>query len=826
MMVRGREILRAAAVTILAVPALVAQVTLNGRVVDDNGAAVGGARVELRGSAQAAPAVATSTDQGTFRLSLAQPGDYFLQAERSGFFLLNNAKVTLNDGPNRITVTLNHLREVVEKIDVAYSPPAVDLAQTSEQEQLNNVQILEVPYPASQDYRNSLPMFPGVVQDTQGSLHFNGGTSDQTSYSLDGFDISDIYDGTLEAQVSIDAVRSLDLETSRFSAAKGRGSAGALDIVSGMGDDRWRFGIANFVPSVTFQRGVTLSKWTPRLTFSGPIAKGRAWFYNGFGAFYDVNTVQELPPGQDRGRTLTASNLSRFQVNPTPSNILTGSLLVNFEDTDHQGLSFLNPVEATLNLRRRMYIGTVKDQIYLPSRTLIEIGLAVTRGYSQDAPQGTKTFVLSPSGRSGNYFSGLTRHTRREQWMADVILPPASAWGTHEFKLGADLLHSSFDQDNIRHDYQVLREDGTLARSVQFQGNGLIGKTDFEAALYAQDRWRPRQGVVVELGLRGEWNQIVRDMLLSPRLSAAWAPSWMKGAKVSAGFGVFNDALNLAILAQHQDQVSLSTFYSRSGAATGFPLETIFLTNEQSLRMPRSRIYSVSLEKNLPREFYGKASYTRRGGWDGFTFAGPGAIGSAPLVAYTLRNQRNDRYDAVEIGVRRLFGGQYEWSASYVYSRVRTNAVVDYTLENPVFGPQGGGPLDWDVPHRFLTWGWAPVPSGFGPPKLRFLLRQVTAAYLVEARSGFPFGVVNEEGLMVGKPNDRRFPYYFNVNIHFEKKFRLLNCVWAWRFGLNNLTNHGNPNVVNNNIDSPFFLTYGRGQRRAFNVRLRFLGRR
>jgi len=42
---------------------------------------------------------------------------------------------------------------------------------------------------------------------------------------------------------------------------------------------------------------------------------------------------------------------------------------------------------------------------------------------------------------------------------------------------------------------------------------------------------------------------------------------------------------------------------------------------------------------------------------------------------------------------------------------------------------------------------------------------------------------------------------------------------------LNNLTNSGNPNVVNNNIDSPNFLSYGRGQRRAFNVRLRFMGR-
>jgi hypothetical protein len=49
--------------------------------------------------------------------------------------------------------------------------------------------------------------------------------------------------------------------------------------------------------------------------------------------------------------------------------------------------------------------------------------------------------------------------------------------------------------------------------------------------------------------------------------------------------------------------------------------------------------------------------------------------------------------------------------------------------------------------------------------------------------------------------------------------------MWAWRFGFDNLTNNGNPNFVNNVFGTPQFLTYGRGQQRAFSVRLRFLGR-
>jgi len=238
---------------------------------------------------------------------------------------------------------------------------------------------------------------------------------------------------------------------------------------------------------------------------------------------------------------------------------------------------------------------------------------------------------------------------------------------------------------------------------------------------------------------------------------------------------------------------------------------------------------SLSVERKLPFEFFGKASYIGRAGQHGFTFAPPQPIGGGGTVpiggAYHLRNWRNDRYDALELTVRRTFKGRFEWVGGYTRSSARTDAAVDYSLENPIFAQQGPGPLAWDTPNRFLTWGWAPVPKSIVPQALSFLTRDTDVAYLVEYRTGFPFSVVNEEGFLVGNPDGRRLPSYFDINLHFERRFTFLHYLWAWRFGLNNLTNSGNPNVVNNNIDSPNFLSYGRGQRRAFNVRLRFMGR-
>jgi hypothetical protein len=193
---------------------------------------------------------------------------------------------------------------------------------------------------------------------------------------------------------------------------------------------------------------------------------------------------------------------------------------------------------------------------------------------------------------------------------------------------------------------------------------------------------------------------------------------------------------------------------------------------------------------------------------------------------YQLHNGRHDQYQALELSIRRTFAGQFEWFAGYTRSKDRANAVVDYSVESPLFAPQSPGPYPWDAPNRFITWGWAPLPKRLLPGRLGFIVHETSVTYLVEYHTGFPFNVLNEEGVLVGPPNSTRFPAYINLNLHFERKFRFLHYLWAWRFGFNNITNSGNPNVVNNNINSPAFLTYGRGQQRAFAVRLRFLGKR
>jgi hypothetical protein len=259
------------------------------------------------------------------------------------------------------------------------------------------------------------------------------------------------------------------------------------------------------------------------------------------------------------------------------------------------------------------------------------------------------------------------------------------------------------------------------------------------------------------------------------------------------------------------------------------PVETQFEVYDKVLKVPYYQNASATVERKLPHQYYLKAGFTRRAGNRGLTFYPIVPVTEDTYdrgVTYLLGNSRRERYQAVDLSLRHTFAGKFEWFAGYTRSSARSNAAVDYSLENPIFGPQGAGPEPWDAPNRFHTWGWAPLPNRILPHRLKFITRNTSVALLVEYRTGFPFSVVDQQGFMVGDPNSMRFPEYFNINLTLERRFTAIHYLWAWRFGFNNLTNNPNPNVVNNVIGTPAYLTFTRGQVRAFNVRLRFLGHR
>jgi hypothetical protein len=179
---------------------------------------------------------------------------------------------------------------------------------------------------------------------------------------------------------------------------------------------------------------------------------------------------------------------------------------------------------------------------------------------------------------------------------------------------------------------------------------------------------------------------------------------------------------------------------------------------------------------------------------------------------FDLTNLRRDSYNSVSVTLHHRFGPDYSWMANYTRSSALSNAAIDLSIDQTLQVLNTFGRLPWDVPHRFLSWGYLP---GWNP--------KWAVAYLLDMRSGFPFSAVRDTGEIVGGVNSRRFPMNLALNLHLERKLRLGRYRFAIRAGVNNVTNSANATGVNNVIDSPTFLTYyGREGRHAV-FRLRWL---
>ncbi|MBO0799334.1 MAG: carboxypeptidase regulatory-like domain-containing protein, partial [Blastocatellia bacterium] len=247
-------------------------------VTDENGVPVTAAHLTLvRANSQTVVIQGETDSKGRRDFTELNAGLYRLKIEKQGFYATDSQYVNVGQSES-LDVIINHEQEVRDSVNVSNSPPTIDLAKTDAGEELSNTEIVNIPYTVGRDYRNILPYVPGVVRDNNGDVHINGAASNQINNEVDGFSTSHPASGLLELRVSPDALRSIDVKSSRYSAEYGKGSAGILGLTTGMGDDRFRFNVTDFIPSPQLRNGLNFGDWTPRATFSGPLRKQKAWF--------------------------------------------------------------------------------------------------------------------------------------------------------------------------------------------------------------------------------------------------------------------------------------------------------------------------------------------------------------------------------------------------------------------------------------------------------------------------------------------------------------------------------------------------------------------
>ncbi len=804
-----------------------AEIVVAGRAVDENDAGIAGVEVTVRNQA-GEERHATTDPTGGFTLSFPSEGQYFFAATQSGYLPVKNLAVDVHAGVGEVYLILNHAKEVLQSVDVSASQEAVDVEQTQSERVLTGIQIMDIPYPSTHSLREAMALIPGQVEDATGGLHFDGGREEQTNYLLDGFNISDPLTGTLKTTVSVEAVSSLDYLSGRYSPEYGQGSAGTLQIKTQTGDDRFRYSATNFIPGVSTAEGLHLGDWTPRLNFSGPIVKGRAWFADNLDGGYNITVIPGLPKNQNTTSSLQSSNMLHTQVNLTPANILYTDFLFNYQRATELGLGALTPPSTTLDERGRTWFLGLKDQIYVARGTLLELGFAEMFTLARLVPFGTGVYIITPNGNQGNNFLNSTQHSRRGQFLTNLFLPAWHLAGTHNLKMGTDVDRLDYSQGIARTGYDLYGVNSNLLRSVTFEGNGTLSRPSLTASSYLTDHWQARRNLFFEMGVREDWDEILRRLLWSPRASFSYAPSGSGNTRISGGFAVLYDPTIVQLFTRPLDQYTLTDIYAANGTLLLPNALSYYTLPNEHLKAPLYQNWSLGVDHQFPWHIRAGLSLHRKRGGDGFAYVNtlPAPIIASPEIAaayhasyveqeFTLTSSRHDRYDAAQVIVHQAVGGRYEWMASYTRSRTHSNEVLDPSLEQTLLlGPDNAGPLPWDAPNRFLSWGYLPT-----------FRKNWAVAYLLEERTGFPFSTQHDNGQLIGAPDTYRYPEYFNLNLHLEWRVKLGKYRFGIRGGVNNVTNHRNPTVVNNTLESPNFLTFYGSEGRHYVARLRWLGK-
>jgi Carboxypeptidase regulatory-like domain/TonB dependent receptor len=827
-------------------------------VTDENAVPVASAHVLLQAPPPALSLRCLTDSAGRCEFLDLPRGTYELRVEKIGFYATSQSNVQVGITAN-LDVTLSHQQEAREVVDVVESVPTIDSAQISSKEELSAAELIDIPYPGPHDYRNALTFMPGVTPDAFGQPHVAGAETYQTLLLLDGFNVTQPTNGALVVRTSIDSFRSIAVTPSREPAEFGKGSGGVLGLNTRMGNDHFRFNATDFIPAPQDVKGISLASWTPIYTMSGPIRKGKMWFIDTLDGEYDNYVTKQLPDGADSDHLWRMDNLVKLQSNLTTRNIVTASFLSDYYHDEYAGLSLLQPQPTTPTELETAYIGSLKDLYYFRGGALLESGFGVDQYNLTLTPQGDAGYIQTILASAGNYYLHENASARRVQVLANLYLPPQQWHGRHDIKAGVDVDRLDYEAQFLRQPISFLQTgepppgqppqpcptdaDGlpivpnpTCARYSVFSGGNYSTLYNAEASAYVEDRWLVTNRLLIEPGVRFDWDEIIRTPLFSPRLAGTYIFDNESNTKLSAGIGITYDATSLGLIHQALEGQRVDYFFDTNGcpqeangasvpctgvspAPAPIPLPTTFVVNRNTLAAPRYLNWSISLEKKLPADVFLKLEFIEKRGVHGFAY---NTLNGAVDGNFLLGNGRDDRYDAFTVSLRHRFRARYQIFGAYTRSRATTNQVFDFSLDLPVLSQQLPGPYPWDTPNRFVGYGVLPF---FNLP----IVHKLDLVYSAEARTGLPVNATSEQGTIYPAypPGTFRLPTYYTVNLEFEKRIRMFGRNWAVRVGFDNITNHGNAMLSNGIINPPTQPnpTFVDGNGRALDGRIRYLGK-
>lgn len=461
---------------ILLIPALVfgqAQTTgrVTGKVVDEEGNPVAGARVTLISSALQGERIVKTADNGVFLAALLPVGPYAVEISAPG---MSPISLSFRLGVGQtvpLDVVLKQGEQIVEEVTVYGT--ATPLETTSLGENFDYaVGVEELPI-QNREVERVAEFAPNVAfGPTPNTLSISGAPSFDTVVLLDGAEVSDPYFGSAPTLYLEDAVEEVQVMTSGISARYGRFQGGVINAITKSGGNTFE---GMFRASFNKQSWDSQSPFGEdqsdqlndvyQVTLGGYMLKDHLWFFLGArtqeGAT-DASVQLALQDGSSPAFTTTDEE-DRWQFKLrgaiTSDHIIELNYL-NYERnrTDRAGLPAGNILAAN-GIRsdpREIYTGVYQG--VLTPNLFLDFQATSKRVSIQSGPDPARSdaspfFDFGIGAVFNNHWWDFEDPSNRDNDTLGLNLTQAistSNWGSHTLEYGAQYVNSTTGGENVQ----------------------------------------------------------------------------------------------------------------------------------------------------------------------------------------------------------------------------------------------------------------------------------------------------------------------------------------------------------------------------------------
>jgi hypothetical protein len=735
----------------------------------------------------------TADDKGSYTFVELPAGHYQIRANAPG--LIGSASAELEAGQSvdlQIVMSIESAKESVT-VNSGDGPPIA--AEPEHQDEIKRSTILNAP--TTDDRADSLlPLIPGVVRGPDGLINLKGARSSQAGALVNSASVVDPVTGNPAMSLPIDVVEAVTVIADPYDPEYGRfaGAVSKTETTTSNFDDL-HFTIQNLFPRPRKRDGdfIGLEAATPRATLTGPLIKHKVAFTESFEYRFIRTPVDSLPQLQRDIKFEGFTWFNQVDVNLNSQQSMTATFTLYPQKLNYLGLNTFTPQPSTPDLHQRGYMVSLQHRFAINSDSLLLSQVSYKRFDVDLTPNSTAPYELLLETTTGGFFDRQSRQSGHTEWQEIYQRERHGLFGTHEFKLGVDYVHDSYDGRIALQPVTIFGVQNLPLEQISF---GPVSKFDIPQnaiAWFLADKWQPVQRLTIDLGLRFDRDSITDSVHPAPR--AGFALMLTKDAKtvLKGGAGVFYDRVPLNV-------ASFPLLPSRTIAMLSPDAETLSSESYANvisggLRNPRSLGWNVELDREVSSAFVIRAGFQERNTVRDFVLDPQATLG-----LLTLTNDGRSFYREFQLtGRYKVKRGTL--NASYVRSKAfgNLNDFNQFFGNDPVavINPDEQGRLPFDAPNRFLAWGQWDAPFKF------------TVLPVLDVHTGFPYSLIDQTREFVGPRDSERFPRFASLDLQVTRPItipiRSERLKARIGFSVFNLLNRFNPRDVQSDIDSERF---------------------